>query len=114
MIAAASQPYHDWQRLRRLHPRAPNVDCQAVLVALDFLPDDLRADRAEVTAVAHARPAFGGLRRLPAQRSDGRPRIGNALERKHIAFDDTADRALRGTGNVRIIGGTARHLRRGG
>jgi hypothetical protein len=37
----------------------------------------------------------------------------SALECKHIAFD-TPDPALHGTGDVRIIGGTARRLRRGG
>ena len=42
------------QWLRRLHPRAPDIHCQAVLIAFHFLPDNLRANRTETAAVAHA------------------------------------------------------------
>ena len=79
-------------------------------VAFDLLPDDLRADRAETAAVTHAGPKFGSLRRLPAQRSYGGPCIGNAFERKHVAFGDAADRALLRTRDVRLTRCTASRL----
>src|SRR5436309_11725823 len=113
MLAAASQPNHDRQRLSRPHPWTPDIEGQAILVTPDFLPDNLRTDRAEAAGVALAWPTFGGLGRLPAQCSDGRPRIGNALERKHLAFNNAAHRALHRASNIRIIGRAARHLRGG-
>src|ERR1700712_1501943 len=97
MVTTAGQPDHDGQQLCRLHPRTPHVDGEAILLALDVLPDDLGADRPEAAAVPHTGPVIGCFGWLPAQSSDRRPRIRDAFERQHVTPRNTTDGPLLST-----------------
>ena len=65
MIAAAGQPHHHRQQAIRLFLRPPNIDVEAVLIALYLACDELRAHGAVATAIAHAIPVCRRKRCLP-------------------------------------------------
>src|SRR5205823_1823922 len=112
MIAAASQPNHYRQRAARRLARPPYVDEEAIFLAPDVLPDDLRAHGAVTAAVTHALPGLGCLGWLPAQRTNRRSRIGNTLEGQHLAFGHPANRTLLGTRDVGTAFSAGRRQRR--
>src|SRR5438309_11114954 len=94
MIAAAGEPYHDGQKFFGLLTRTPDIDVQAVFVALNLLADELRTYWSILTAVAYALPGSCRLRRLPAQLADRWLGIGNAFECERVTFDDPAHGAV--------------------
>ena len=112
MIAAAGQPHHHRQRAAWLLKRAPDVNVQAILVALHLVPDDLRAHGAVVGTIAHAFPGRRRCRRPPSQLPNGRLCIGNALEGKGLSFGDATNGALLGAHDVLAIGCAGWRLRR--
>src|SRR5450759_1950598 len=87
---AAVDPYHHWAPRRVCVQRArPDVEIEAVLrdasgeridVAVRLV---LHAVVAELTCGPHIAPVLRGLRRLPAQLTDGRCGVGDTAKYRH-------------------------------
>ena len=87
-VAAAVEPHHHRQRMRRGRVRRPDVQVEAILVlARAGVEPALRTQRSRICVAASCRPRRRRLRRPPAQVADRRCGEGDAEEAARAAVD---------------------------
>ena len=93
-VAAARQPHHHREQRCRRSRRRPDIEPQAIFSARNCPGrGGLRADRSEAVSLENPLPSVGWLWRPKAKLSDGRFRVGDALERAHGTRDGATHRA---------------------
>ena len=83
-VAATRQPHHQREQRRRRSRRRPDIEPQAIFTARNCpARGGLRTDRSEAVSLENLLPSVGWLWRPKAKLSDGRFRVGDALERSN-------------------------------